>query len=71
MRLFIFTYCNGTFPLAIFICEEESFVYDDLEITAKTVVDGRVSEVIIHVLDEEDLAELESAGSELGEEVKV
>ena len=37
--------------------EDESFLYGTLEITAKTVVDGRVTEVIIHILDEEDLAE--------------
>lgn len=49
--------------------EDESFVYDDLEFTAKTLVEGRVTEVIIHVLDEEDLAELNS--EELNEEVKV
>ena len=30
--------------------EDESFVYDKIEFTAKTVVDGRVTEVIIHIL---------------------
>ena len=40
--------------------EEESFIYDNLEFTAKTFVDGRVTEVIIHILDEDDLAELEA-----------
>ena len=48
--------------------EDESFVYDKIEYTAKTVVDGRVTEVIIHILDEEDLAELNAAKS--GEEVR-
>ena len=37
--------------------EDETFVYGTLEITAKTVVDGRVTEVIIHILDDEDLEE--------------
>ncbi len=41
--------------------EDESFLYGNLEFTAKTVVDGRVTEVVIHVLDEEDLAELKAA----------
>lgn len=50
--------------------EEESFVYENLEITAKTVVDGRVTEVIIHVMDEEDIAKLEETAS-LGEEAIV
>ncbi len=38
--------------------EDESFVYRELEITAKTVTEGRVSEVVIHILDEEALAAL-------------
>ena len=37
--------------------EDEMFLYQNLEIKAKTVVDGRVTEVIIHVLDEDELAE--------------
>ena len=41
--------------------EDESFRYGDLEITAKTVVDGRVTEVIVHILDEEAIAALASA----------
>lgn len=49
--------------------EDESFVFGDLEITAKTVVDGRVSEVIIHILDEEDFAALNA--SEDGKAVNV
>ena len=36
--------------------EDESFLYGNMEITARTVVDGRVSEVIVHILEEEDLA---------------
>ena len=36
--------------------EDESFLFGNLEFTAKTVVDGRLTEVIVHILDEEDLA---------------
>ena len=49
--------------------EDESFVYENFEITAKTVVDGRVSEVIFHILDEKDL--LQKQGEEDGEEADV
>ncbi len=49
--------------------EEESFIYSNLEITAKTVVDDRVSEVIIHILDEDDLAEIERQKASEGEEM--
>ena len=49
--------------------EEEVFLYENMEFTAKTLVDGRVTEVIIHILDEDDLAEMEEAKS--GEEVTV
>ena len=47
--------------------EQESFVYETLEFTAKTVVNGRVSEVLIHILDEEDLAArgIDSEGEEM------
>lgn len=48
--------------------EDESFIYQNLELTAKTVVDGRVTEVIIHILDEEDLARLAAEAD--GEEMK-
>ena len=48
--------------------EDESFLYGNMEFTTKTVVDGRITEVIIHILDEEDLAELKA--EESGEEVK-
>ncbi len=49
--------------------EDESFMYGDMEFTATTVVDGRITEVIIHVLDEDDLAALEQERS--GEEANV
>ncbi len=47
--------------------EEESFLYDNIRYTAKTVVDGRLTEVIVHILDEDDLAALRA--EESGEEV--
>ena len=50
--------------------EEESFLYETLEFTAETVEDGRVTQVLIHILDEDDLAELAAAKAE-GEEVDV
>ena len=43
---------------------EESFLYGNLEFTSKTVVDGRVTEVIVHILDEEDLAARAAEGGE-------
>ncbi len=43
--------------------EDESFVYDNMEFTAETIVDGRITEVVIHILDDDDLAELEAARS--------
>ena len=49
--------------------EDESFVYGNLEVTAKTVIDGRVTEVIVHILDEEDLAALNA--SEDGKAVSI
>lgn len=49
--------------------EEESFVYEKLEITPKTFENGRVIEVIIHILDDEDIEKMMS--SEVGEEVRV
>ncbi|MBR6726642.1 MAG: HlyC/CorC family transporter [Clostridia bacterium] len=45
--------------------EEESFLYENLEISAKTVEDGRVTEVVIHILDEDDLAERLAAKQEV------
>ena len=49
--------------------EGESFLYENISYTAKTVVDGRLTEVIVHILDEDDLAALQAV--ELGEEVSV
>ena len=49
--------------------EDESFVYNNMEFTAETLVDGRVTEVLIHILDEDDIASRELANS--SEEVKV
>ena len=48
--------------------EDESFMYENMEFTAETVVDGRITEVVIHILDEDDLSELQADGSD--EEVK-
>jgi transcription antitermination factor NusG len=50
--------------------EDESFIYENMEFTAETVVDGRVTEVIIHILDEDDIAELEEISETSGEEVE-
>ena len=49
--------------------EGESFVYDDVEFTVKTVDEGRATEVILHILDEDDIARREQAEAE--EEVTV
>ena len=49
--------------------EDETFVYENMAFTAKTLVEGRVAEVLIHILDEDDLAALKSEHS--GEEVMV
>ena len=49
--------------------EDETFLYENIEITAKTMVNGRVEEVILHILDEEDLAALRAEASD--EEVTV
>lgn len=46
--------------------ENESFLYENLKYTAKTVVDGRLTEIYVQVLDEETLAALKA---ELAEEV--
>ena len=48
--------------------EDESFLYENIKFTAKTVEDGRLTEVLVHVLDEEELAALKA---EEGEEVPV
>ena len=47
--------------------EGEYFLYENVSYTAKTVVDGRLTEVLVHILDEEALAAMKAA--ELGEEV--
>ena len=49
--------------------EDESFVYGNLEITAKTVVEGRVTEVIVHIMDAQDLAARQA--HEIGEAVTI
>ena len=49
--------------------DEEPFLYENLEITPKTVENGRLTEVVIHILDDEDLAALKS--DEPREEVRV
>ena len=49
--------------------DEDSFYYENLEITPKTVENGRLTEVVIQILDDEDLAALKSETS--GEEVTV
>ncbi|MBE6553792.1 MAG: HlyC/CorC family transporter [Ruminococcaceae bacterium] len=49
--------------------EDESFLYENIRYTAKTVEDGRLTEVLVHILDEDDLAAMKAA--ELGEEVTV
>ena len=40
--------------------EDETFLYGNLEFTAKSVSDKGVTEVIIHILDEEELAAMQS-----------
>ena len=44
--------------------EDESFLYENIRFTAKTVEDGRLTEVLVHVLDEEELAALKAEESE-------
>ena len=48
--------------------DDAPFLYENLEITPKTVENGRLTEVIIHILDDEELAAYKA--EELGEEVK-
>ena len=45
--------------------EDESFVYNDLEFTAKSVEKNSIAEVIIHILDDEDLAALAAKEAEV------
>ena len=44
--------------------EDESFVFENIEITAKTIENGTVTEVIVHVLDEEDLEQLQNSNTD-------
>ena len=44
--------------------EGDTFLYGELEFIAATVEDGRVSQVRIHILDEDDLAERAKAAEE-------
>jgi CBS domain containing-hemolysin-like protein len=44
--------------------EDETFLHGNLEFTAKTLVDGRVTEAIVHILDEEALAARAAASGE-------
>ena len=48
--------------------EDESFLYGNLEFTAKTIVDGRITEVTVHILSEEDLEALQAENAD--EEVR-
>ena len=48
--------------------EGEIFFYEGMEITPKTVANGKTTEVLLHILDEEDLARREAALK--GEEVR-
>ena len=47
--------------------EDEEFLYEGMVISPKTVVDGKPTEVLVHILDDEELAEYKAAKS--GEEV--
>ena len=49
--------------------DEEPFFYENLEITPKTVENGRLTEVVIQILDDEDIASLKA--DESREEVQV
>ena len=44
--------------------EDESFLYDHLEITVESVENGRVDSVIVHLLSDEELAEYGKDGEE-------
>ena len=48
--------------------DDEPFLYENLEITPKTVENGLLTEVVIHILDDEDIAALKA--EELREEVQ-
>ena len=47
--------------------EDEEFLYEGMVISPKTVLDGKPTEVLVHILDDEELAEYKAAKS--GEEV--
>ena len=47
--------------------EDEEFLYEGMLISPKTIVDGKPTEVLVHILDDEELAEYKAAKS--GEEV--
>lgn len=49
--------------------DDDSFLYENLEISPKTVENGRLSEVVIHLLDDEELAAYKA--DEAGEEASV
>ena len=44
--------------------EDESFLYENIRYTAKTIENGRLTEVLVHVLDEDDLAVLRAVEQE-------
>lgn len=44
--------------------DEDPFYYENLEITPKTVENGRLTEVYIQILDDEDIAALKAEGAE-------
>jgi CBS domain containing-hemolysin-like protein len=48
--------------------EEESFIFENLQFTAETVLEGRVNQVMVHILDEDDMRELDAL---VGEEMSV
>ena len=41
--------------------EDESFIFDNMEFVTKTIEGGRVTEVLVHILDEEDIAAMNAA----------
>ena len=49
--------------------EDESFIFNNMEFVAKTVDGGRVTEVLVHIFDEEDIAAMNAATQ--GKEVNV
>ena len=49
--------------------EDESFIFNNMEFVAKTVDGGRVTEVLVHIFDEEDIAAMNAADQ--GKEVNV